>query len=73
MNTITFEFFPIESAPKDQRLILWDTRFERWTEGTWVHELGEIAYWRDRDYDVIEPTHWALPTFMYTDPNNFEN
>ena len=71
MNTITFEFSPIdENTPKDQWLFLWDTKFERWIEGKWVRELDEISCWRDKDHCVIAPTHWALPEFIYTDPNN---
>ena len=48
MNTITFEYFPIdENTPKDQHLLLWDTEALMWIEGYWSLGSPEGDCWQD--------------------------
>ena len=64
MNTITFEYFPIdENTPKWGAFLLWDHIWRvgyRATDNTW--RLLE-------NHQVIQPSHWArLDPLLFTKP-----
>ena len=63
MNTITLKVdcFPIESAPKDRFILLWDTSQGIWQKGHYGYEAGYMEWtWLTHDgYDVIPASHWT--------------
>lgn len=63
--TITFRARPIETAPQDKCLYLYDEKY--WQPGHWLPERGMEPQncWINSDAcEVINPTHWCYPHEM---------